>query len=351
MRRDRIWIVEGVRSMMNRREFASGVAGLAGGAMLSMNQAAAQTGEPLKFMTPFGFIQDFLPLMNMVSGGHLAKQGFAPTLIGGQGTATAIQQLLGGQVSFVYVSALDELLAVAKQNAALLSVATLCQGSTFQLVSLKDKPVKSAADMRGKTIGIVSVGGATEILLNIALLKAGIKPEDVKREVTGNSPGALQLVRQGRVDCFFCAIGVAVALKRMNEPVEVVSTDAFAPMPSQIFLTTKEIAAAKPEMVTRFLKALNASANEIMSGDKRALFERAAKDFEIVGIKDLDGAVSLMDAMIKELWLSEGKENLLRNVPRLWKDADAGLRAASMAAVPNVDDLYSNSFIDLALKG
>ena len=337
--------------MLNRRTFVAGAAGLAGARGLVAAPALAQAAEPLSFMTPFGFIPDFLPLMNMVSGGHLAKQGFRPTLVGGQGTATAIQQLLGGQVSFVYVSALDEILAVAKQGASLLSVATLCQGSTFQLVSLKDKPIRSAEDMRGKTIGIVSVGGATEILLNIALLKAGIKPEDVKREVTGNSPGALQLVRQGRVDCFFCAIGVVVALRRANEPIEVVSTDKFASMPSQIFLTTKEIATGKPELVTRFLKALKSSADDIMTGDVRQLFERSAKDFEIVNIKDMDGAVALMDAMIKELWLSEGKENLLRNVPRLWKDADTGLRAANLAAVPNIDALYSNEFIDRALKG
>ena len=51
-----------------------------------------------------------------------------------------------------------------------------------------------------------------ELLWPIALLAAGMKPDDVKKEVTGNSPGALQLVKQGRVDCFFCAIGVVVAL-------------------------------------------------------------------------------------------------------------------------------------------
>jgi len=42
-----------------------------------------KNSEAMTFMTPFGFIPDFLPLMNMVSGGHLAKQGFAPKLIGG----------------------------------------------------------------------------------------------------------------------------------------------------------------------------------------------------------------------------------------------------------------------------
>jgi ABC-type nitrate/sulfonate/bicarbonate transport system substrate-binding protein len=336
---------------MSRREFAIGTGALIGGQAFGSGKVLAQTGEPLTFMTPFGFIPDFLPLMNMVSGGFLAKQGFAPKLIGGQGTATAIQQLLGGQVSFVYVSALDEMLAVAKQNASLLSVSTLVQGSTFQLVSLKDKPIKTAQDMKGKTVGIVSVGGATEILLNIALAKAGMKADDIKREVTGNSPAALQLVRQGRIDCFFCAIGVVVTLKRANEPIEVVSTDTWAPMPSQIFLTTKEIAASKPEMVVRFLKALKGSCDEIMSDNVRRLFERASKDYEIVAIKDLDAAVALIDTMIKDLWLSEGKENLLRNVPRLWKEADASLRSANLAAIANVEGLYTNEYIDRALKG
>ena len=334
--------------MINRREFAIGAATATAASAIGAS-ARAQAAEPLTFMTPFGFIPDFLPLMNMVSGGHLAKQGFAPTLVGGQGTAQAVAQLLGGQASFVYVSALDEILAVAKQNAPLLSIATLVQGSTFQLVSLKDKPIVSAADMRGKTVGIVSVGGATEILLNIALAKAGMKPEDVKREVTGNSPGVLQMVRQGRVDCFFCAIGVAVALRRANEPVEIVSTDKFAPMPSQIFLTTKDIVASKPQVTTRFLAALRDSAMEIMNGDKRALFTRAAKDFDIVGIKDLDGVAALMDVMVSDLWLSEGRDNLLRNAPHLWAEAADGLKAANLASIAKVEDLYTNGPIDKVL--
>ena len=177
-----------------------------------------------------------------------------------------------------------------------------------------------------------------------------MKPDDVKREVTGNSPGVLQMVRQGRVDCFMCAIGVATALRRANEPVEIWSTDKYAPMPSQIFLTTKDIVSSKPEQVVRFLRALKGSTDEMMAGNVRQLFERASKDFEITAIKDLDGAVALIDASINQLWLSEGKENLLRNMPRLWKEANDGIRAGGLPAVSDVDALYTNEFIERALK-
>ncbi len=337
--------------MINRRDVIKGAGAVAGIAAVGLPSplALAQGAEPLNYITPFGFIPDFLPMMNMASGGHLAKQGFAPRLVGGQGTASAIQQLLAGQVSFAFVSAIDEIIAVERQNAPLLSVSTLFQGSTFRMVSLKDKPINTVQDIKGKTVGIVSVGGATDMILNIMLAKNGMKPDDVKREVTGNSPGALQQVRQGRVDCFMCAIGVGVALQRANEPVEIWSTDKYAPMPSQIFVTRKEIAEKNPETVVRFLRALKASVDEIMTGDVAKLFERASKDFEITGIRDMDNAVALIKAA-QEMWLTEGKENLLLNVPRLWQDAAEGVRAAGIAQVPNVEGLYTNEFIKRAMS-
>lgn len=313
--------------------------------------ARAQATEPLSFATPFGFIPDFIEMMNMVSGGHLARQGFAPRLVGAQGTSAALQQLLAGQVSFVRSTAIDQFLAVAKQGAPLLAVATLYQAGTFQVISPRDKPVRDAKDFAGKTVGIVSVGGSTDLLLDIMLRKAGVAKDAVKREVVGNSPGALQFVRQGRIDCFINAIGVAVTLRRANEPVEIFSTDRYAPMPGQAFVTTRDFAARKPDTVVRFLRALKASADEIMTGDRRAIFQRAARDFEIPGMRDPDALVALIDVAVRELWLSEGQANYLRNVPALWNAADEGIRGAGVAAVPDVAALYTNAFIDRALAG
>jgi ABC-type nitrate/sulfonate/bicarbonate transport system substrate-binding protein len=331
--------------MLNRRHFLG--TATAGASLLGAPAIVnAQGGEPFTFMTPFGFIPDFIEMMNMVSGGHLQRQGFNPRLLGGQGTATAIQQLMAGTASFVRVTAIDQFLAVARQNAPLVTVSTLYQGSTFQLVSLRDRPIRDAADLRGKTVGIVSVGGSTDLLLNIMLQKAGLRVEDVRKEVTGNSPGALQLVRQGRVDCFFCAIGVVVTLQRANEPISVMSTDRYAPMPSQIFVTTRDYLQRNADQALRFMRAYRASCDEVMNGDKRAIFQRAGRDFEIPGIRDLDTVVSLIDISIRDLWLSEGRENLYRNVPRLWTEADRSIRGAGIAAVPNVEALYTNDFID-----
>ena len=72
--------------MTTRRNLFKIAGGLAAGAAIAKPYLRpARAAEPLTFMTPFGFIPDFLEMMNMVSGGFLAQQGFAPTLLGGQG--------------------------------------------------------------------------------------------------------------------------------------------------------------------------------------------------------------------------------------------------------------------------
>ena len=42
------------------------------------------------------------------------------------------------------------------------------------------------------------------------------------------------------------------------------------------------------------------------------------------------------------LWLSEGKQNLLRNVPALWKSGRDSLAEAKLADIPDETKLYTN---------
>ena len=309
---------------------------------------SAQTGEPLAIVTPFGFIPDFIEMMNAISGGHLARQGFAAKLAGGTGQSQALQQLVAGQVAFTRSAAIDQIRAVSATGAPLVSISTLYQGSTFNLLSHRDRPIRSAEEFKGKTIGIVSVGGTTDIFLDVMLFKAGLKPADVKREVTGNSPGAFQILKAGRIDGFMCSNNVLVTLERTGEPVSAWSTDRYAPMPSQGYVTTKAMVDTKPETLTRIMRAMRASVEEIMTQPLRPIYERAAKEFEIPGLKDLETVVAVETVAIEKLWVSEGRENLLRNVPRLWTGAVETLREAGLTTLASADGLYTNRFVDAA---
>jgi ABC-type nitrate/sulfonate/bicarbonate transport system substrate-binding protein len=336
--------------MITRRDVLKIASGLTAGCTTAqLAQYPALAAEPLTFMTPFGFIPDFLEMMNMVSGGFLAREGFTPTLLGGQGTAVAVQQLLSGAVAFVRMTAIDEFAAVAK-GAALVCVSTLYQGSNFHVISTKDKPINSAEDLKGKTVGIVSVGGSTEQLLDIMLRAVGMTKTDVNMQVVGNSPGAMQFVRQGRIDCFINSLGVVVALQTTGEAIVSWPTDRYAPLPSQIYVTTRDMIEKKPATVVSFLKALKASTADMMQGDLNAIFQRASGDFDIPGIKNIDQLVALMQFTMENPWMSQGRDNFLRNVPALWAKADDEIRRAGIAALPDVEALYTNRYIDQVLK-
>ena len=325
------------------------VAGIAAGAVASPAILKAQAREPLTVMTPFGFIPDFIEMMNAVSGGHLTRHGFDARLLGAAGTAQALQQLAAGQVQFIRAASIDMIRAAA-QGVPLVAIATSHQGSTFHMISTKDKPITRAEDLKGKTVGLVSVGGTTDIFLSLILNKVGLKNDDVKREVTGNSPGILQMVRQGRVDCFMASIVVPVMLARAGEQFEAWSTDRYAPMPSQCYITTREIAEKRPETVVRFLRAMRDSMNEMLTQPNPPIFERAAKDFDIPGIRDIANVVAVSDESKQKLWLARGRENLLRNLPDLWDSGIKSLRDSGLVNLPNAEGIWTNRFIDEALK-
>jgi NitT/TauT family transport system substrate-binding protein len=173
-----------------------------------------------------------------------------------------------------------------------------------------------------------------------------LKKDDVKREVTGNSPGAIQFIKQGRVDCFIASIQVVVALERMKENVEVWSTDRYAPMPGQCYATSHDYAERNPDLLKRAMRAMKASAEEILTKPLKPIFERAAKDFEIPGIKDVDSLADVEKVTADRLWLSEGRENVLRNVPALWKSGAEALRENGIADIADATTLYTNRFFD-----
>jgi len=309
--------------------------------------ARAQAGEPVTMITPFGFIIDFLEMMNAVAGGHLQKQGFAPTLLGGAGSAQAIQQVVSGRVKMLRIAGIDMMKATAQAGLPLVSIATIYQGSTFYMVSSGEKPLADIAAVDGKRIGIVSVGGSTENFLDLMLRKGGFDPKRTRREVVGNSPGALGLVQQGRIDGFIASTNVVENLKEQGAAFEAWSTDRYAPMPSQCYAVSKDSAERDGPQLVRLLRAMRASAEELMAPDVAPMIQRAGRSFEVAGIRNMPLTVKTFEAS-RRAWLSRGRENLLRNLPDLFADGAKELADAGIVTIPDPTVLYDNRFIEEA---
>ena len=101
--------------------------------LLAALPRSGHAAEPLTIITPGGFGIDHMDAMNAVAGGHLAREGFAPTLLGGNGQAAATNQVLGGGAKYTRASSLDLFQAAAAAGGVppLVSIATLYQASTL----------------------------------------------------------------------------------------------------------------------------------------------------------------------------------------------------------------------------
>jgi NitT/TauT family transport system substrate-binding protein len=79
------------------------------------------------------------------------------------------------------------------------------------------QPLRSVADLKGKTIGISAPGSATHRVAQLMLSRAGLKPGDVNFVGVGTSTGALTAWRSGQLDAMSNVDPVMTMLEQKGE--------------------------------------------------------------------------------------------------------------------------------------
>jgi ABC-type nitrate/sulfonate/bicarbonate transport system substrate-binding protein len=138
---------------------------------------------------------------------------------------------------------------------------------------------------------------------------------------------------------------VIVPLQRAGEAITYWSTDRYVPMPSQTYLATRDFIARNPDTVMAFLRAMKSAVDDILDRPLRAIYERAAKDFDIPGIRDVDALIAVTEAG-RKLILAKGRENVLRNIPALWQTGVDELREGGIISGRDAAGFYTNQFVD-----
>jgi len=327
-----------------RRQFLKQAGSAAIIAAGPFGSALAQSGDKYILFLPFDLIAEFVFELNAAVGGHFKAQGIDVQIMNARGTAITVQQLIGGRASMGEMGGLDMMKAVSSQSAPLISVATVAQAGIFDVVSLASAPVRTPQDMRGKTIGVLSIGGGTENMLDMMLAGADIPINSVERQPVGGTLGSVELLKQGKVQAFITISETVVAMKRAGEPIEAWNVEKFAPLPGQCYVVTDKFMQANPEPIVKMLRALKASHDEVNASDPNVILDRIEKHYELVGGDDRGYMVDALKMHI-QLNLAQGNENLLRNVPALWeRGADLYARAGFAKFDPKT--LYTNRFID-----
>lgn len=307
----------------------------------------AQDTATFRFITAWEILLEQMHELNAIAGGHMKAAGIEVEMTPGRGTSLAIQQVVADQADISRVGALDLIKASSAQDVELVSVGVSLQEGIFEVVSLDSNPINSPEDMRGKTIGVASIGGGTENMLNLMLSNAGVPIEEVERQAVGSSPGNVELLKQGRLDAFMLTIEGGMTLRRNQEPVVIWGADKFAPMPGGAIIVRKDFADANGDSITAFMRAMYNSAQELLVADPDMIISRIEETFEVSATDDRDFRTHAL-AIYNYMALAKGEDNLLRNVPEVWASAAEQIVNAGLAEVSNVESLYTNEFIDAA---
>ena len=333
---------------VSRRTVLRGMAAGSAFVLAGRRRSLAQTTK-LTFIEPFDVGLEYIHEMNAAAGGHFKAQGLEIDIPNARGTAIAVQQVVAKQAAFTRVGALDLMKASASQSVPLVSIATSLQEAIFSLVSLKSAPINTPADLRGKTIGVASIGGGQENTLDLLLSSAGINKAEVPRQAIGSNVGNVELLKQGRVNGFFATVENTIALMRANEPVIAWSAGKFAPIPGGAIIARRDFATENPALVTNCLRAMKASAEELLTADPNMILDRVEKQFEISSNKDRGFRIEALKAY-NAMATAQGRDNLLKNVPEVWRKAAELTTTAGIVKVADADTLYTTQYINDAFK-
>ena len=283
---------------INRRSALQGIAGSALGLALPLRTRVALAAEKIVYLTPFGYLMGFCETMYAETGGFFTKHDLDVDIQGGRGSAMAVQQIVAGNVLISRTGGTDLIKALAK-DPNIVAFAEVWQRDLFFVISSQQKPLTDAKQFAGKTIGIVSKGGATENILNMMLAKEGIPADSVNRETTGEGPAAFEFIGQGRIDAYIATYATPLQLKDANKAFVAWSVDKVAPTPAQVYITSKKSIAEKPDQLANFLRGVYEALGAMAAAKDVAPIAKSMEEkYQIVERNKPDGGLGVLAATI-----------------------------------------------------
>lgn len=306
---------------------ALALAGCSGGTTPEAD--GGEENAPLTKMVVVSFLPlesfTFTPEMYAYSSGIFEEHGLDVQLQPVQGTAAAIQTLLGGATPITRVSTVDVMTGM-EQGQPIVAVGTQAYRSNLRIISTEENPIEDASDMEGATIGMGSVGGTSEKMLNFALDDAGVPRDSVTRQAVPVTAATYELVKGGQLDGYIVSLDTSIAITNQNDDA-VSSPAGLVDAPERQVWITTQTNLDNPERVDqieRFLSAIK-EATQALIDDAPNDFSnvlatlRDSGDWSFAALEDDAIAVEALKVYTSETWIdSTGTVGLLENDEDNW---------------------------------
>ena len=211
-----------------------------------------------------------VPIWIAHDAGLFKKYGLSTELILIGGGSTNAQALLANELRFSLLSGSAPILAML-QGAPLVIVATHYSYIPYSLVA--HASIRSAVDLKGKSVAISRLGGITEVASNLAFEKLGLAAKDVTFIQAGPDPQRIAAVRSGAVAATVVAPPGLFAATSLGLKVLADLSDLGVKYPTGVIVTTRP-----------FLSQNRGIAKQFLMGFVEALHVYAKKKEYVMGV-------------------------------------------------------------------
>lgn len=243
----------GVSRISSQRRLPRAPAAAVAVAMLMSVQAPAQAQpKPLQKVrivaatSTLDVTYSMLTLANTL--GYWKQEGLDVDLQAAGGSLQVVQQLVGGNAEFGAGSGSAMVQANAKNNLPI-RIAYTITASDWAVAVDADGPIKTAKDLKGKTIGIFSLASGGVALLNGLLRTNGLEPKDVDLISVGMGAAPIDAIKTGKAQGLIYWGSAIAGFENAGLKLRKISGEDWSRYPEYSLGVMQAVADKNPDMV------------------------------------------------------------------------------------------------------
>lgn len=175
------------------------------------------------------------PFAVAIKMGWFREGGIDVTVVPLAGSSDCVKSVTTREIPFALAAVEPHAVAVL-QGVKLKTFYTAYQGNIYQLAVPADSPIQKIRDLRGKTIGVISLGGGV-LFAKAIIAMGGMDPEkDVRFAVVGEGAQTAAMVRSKQVDALCQFDTQYVLVENAGIKLRVLEASAIEHFPGNGFL-------------------------------------------------------------------------------------------------------------------
>jgi NitT/TauT family transport system substrate-binding protein len=303
--------------------------------------AFSQTPDKVTYLFPAPpMLPAFGPIQLAKGKGYFSEAGLDVSFAVGRGGVDVAKMVGAGNAPLGGIVA-DGPIMVRGNGVPVKIVAVFGGRGFMQLVVREDAGISKPADLKGKTITVMSYQDTTFYALLGLLASVGLTQNDVNIQSVGPT-GVWEFVATGKSAGMAGVPDWIPPVQAAGVKVKVIPSDEFFPHMAQGIAASDQLIKDKPEMVRKFVRAALRGMKDIMDDP-----DQAADDFVrfVPEWKGKDGAVkSALNYYAKLVYPGQAQLGEI-NPDRLRSLQDFYLSKGFIQKATPVEELYSNAFI------